>query len=61
MEIIGGDMRAGTRRRAIAMLGALALAVGLSACAPDVVVEIDVPAQADAQLADDTLAQLQTA
>ncbi|MFT4228678.1 MAG: serine hydrolase domain-containing protein, partial [Microbacterium sp.] len=42
-------------------LGALALAVGLSACAPDVVVEIDVPAQADAQLADDTLAQLQTA
>lgn len=48
-------------RRAIAVLGALALAVGLTACAPDGTIEIDTPAQADAAIPDATLTQLQTA
>jgi D-alanyl-D-alanine carboxypeptidase len=48
-------------RRAIAVLGALALAVGLSACAPDGTVEIDTPGQADAAIPDSTLTQLKAA
>lgn len=50
-----------THRRAVAALGAIALAISLAACAPDNRVDVDTPAQATGQLADDTLQQLQTA
>ena len=59
--IMGGDMRAGTaRRRATAILvGLTALALTVSGCAPDSSVAIDTPPQVDAQLPEETRAQLE--
>lgn len=56
-------MRARPRRhRAIAAVsGALALVLSLAACSPDKHVDIELPPQADAALAEDTVQQLQDA
>ncbi|WP_396657773.1 serine hydrolase domain-containing protein [Microbacterium sp.] len=67
MKIHGGEMAAGSsartlQRRAVAALGALAVAgLALSACAPDPAIEIPAPSQVEGQLPEPTLTELQTA
>ena len=50
------------QRRAVAALGAIAVAaLALSACAPDPVIDIPAPSQVEGQLPEPTLTELQTA
>lgn len=48
-------------RRALAVVCAIAVAIGVSACAPERISDIGVPAQVDGKLADETKAQLERA
>ncbi|WP_299089996.1 serine hydrolase [uncultured Microbacterium sp.] len=48
-------------RRLVAVVGAAALLFGVSACAADSDIEVELPTQVDAALPDDTQAQLQAA
>ncbi|WP_241740155.1 serine hydrolase domain-containing protein [Microbacterium invictum] len=48
-------------RRAVALVGAAALALTLAACAPDPTSAVELPAQAEGSLPEDTTAQLQAA
>lgn len=48
-------------RRLVALIGATALMLGISACAADADLAVELPTQADAALPDDTVAQMQAA
>lgn len=60
-RISGVDMRGWRRSAAIALAGVAALTTVLSGCTGPSSVPVDVPAQVDRQLPDDTIAQLQDA
>lgn len=48
-------------RRAVALLGAAALALSLAACAPNVTETVELPPQAEGGLPEETVAQMQSA
>ena len=60
-RILGVYMRGWRRSAAIAIAGASALALALTGCTPQVSVPIDVPAQAEGSLPEETVTQLQDA